>query len=290
MQSRTIDLGGPVHVLDFGGTGQPLVMVHGLGGNALNWLAVAPDFARKRRVLALDLAGFGMSPPRGRKATVEANGDLLARFLEREVDAPAIVMGNSMGGLVALIAAAKAPARVAGLVLVDPSQPLRVGMPVDWEVTRRFATYALPYFGPRYMRDWAEKRGAAGLVEDMLKLCCVDHGRVAREVFDAHVAHLDERLASGEYTEAPFLEAAKSILKIVTRPARFDALTKTDAPTLLVQGSHDRLVPLFLSKALAASRPNWTLEVIKGSGHVPMLEHPTEFLRRVNAWLDARFP
>ena len=194
-------------------------------------------------------------------------------------------MGNSMGGLVSLLAAAQAPGKVRGLVLVDPSQPLRLGMPVDWSVTGRFATYALPYFGPRYMRSWAKEKGARGLVEDMLTLCTVDIKRIEPRIIDAHVQHLHARLQSGTYTEAPFLQAAKSLLALITRPGRFEAATRTEAPTLLISGSHDRLVPLYLSRALARSRPGWELEVFDDSGHVPMLEHPRAFVERVEAWL-----
>ncbi|TMF74118.1 MAG: alpha/beta hydrolase, partial [Chloroflexi bacterium] len=50
---------GPVHYLDFGGSGPTLLMVHGLGGNALNWMAVAPQIAMAHRAIAIDLAGFG---------------------------------------------------------------------------------------------------------------------------------------------------------------------------------------------------------------------------------------
>ena len=69
MRHRTVDLDGPVHYLDFGGAGPPLVMVHGLGGSAINWMAVGAEMAKDYRAVALDLAGFGtrrsfVAPPR----------------------------------------------------------------------------------------------------------------------------------------------------------------------------------------------------------------------------------
>lgn len=293
MQSRFVEVessASPLHLLDFGGAGQPLVMVHGLGGSALNWMAVAPRFAERHRVLAVDLPGFGSSSPEGwRDASVQTSARAVRALLERELRQPAILMGNSMGGLVSLLVAAQAPEQVSGLVLVDPSQPLKLGMPIDWEVTRRFATYALPVLGSRHMRSWGRARGAAGIVEDMLTLCCVDVARIPREVYDAHVRHLEERLKSGTYSERPFLQAAKSLLQLIALPSRFDAATRTAAPTLLVSGTHDRLVPLYLSKHLARRR-GWPLEVFEGSGHVPMLEHAHEFAERVGGWLRATFP
>src|SRR2546426_7271482 len=123
MRSRTIDLDGPVHYADFGGTGPTLVLVHGLGGSHLNWLAVAPALARGARVLAVDLAGFGRTPLGERSADVPSNRLLLDRFLAAIAAGPAIVVGNSMGGLLAMMEAAVAPERVAALALVAPAQP-----------------------------------------------------------------------------------------------------------------------------------------------------------------------
>src|SRR2546430_1919938 len=133
MRSRTIDLDGPVHYADFGGTGPTLVLVHGLGGSHVNWLAVAPALARGARVLALDLAGFGRTPLGERSADVHANRVLLDRFLDAVAAAPAILIGNSMGGLLAMLEAARAPERVAGLVLVAAAASRRLaGLRPDW--------------------------------------------------------------------------------------------------------------------------------------------------------------
>ena len=81
MRSLTADLDGPVHYVDFGGTGRPIVLVHGLGGSHLNWLPVGERLAAHGRVLAIDLAGHGRTPSLGRTATVGANTRLLGRFL-----------------------------------------------------------------------------------------------------------------------------------------------------------------------------------------------------------------
>src|SRR5512133_1839036 len=109
--SRTADLGGPVHYVDFGGpAGAPrLVLVHGLGGSHLNWCLLAPRLARPARVLAVDLVGFGLTYPAGRPATVQANAALLDRFVREVAGAPAVLVGNSMGGMVAILTALARP-------------------------------------------------------------------------------------------------------------------------------------------------------------------------------------
>ena len=74
MRHRTVDLDGPVHYIDFGGEGKPLLMVHGLGGSALNWMAVGPELAKHNHVLAIDLAGFGQTPLFRRSAALGPSG------------------------------------------------------------------------------------------------------------------------------------------------------------------------------------------------------------------------
>src|SRR5256712_14166815 len=113
MRSRTIDLDGPVHYADFGGTGPTLVLVHGLGGSHVNWLAGAPVLARRARVLAVDPAGFGRTPLGERSADVHANPVLLDRFPHPVAAGPPGLGRDSMGRPVAMMDAARAPERVA---------------------------------------------------------------------------------------------------------------------------------------------------------------------------------
>ena len=82
-RSQIIDVDGPVHYVDHGGDGPPMVLVHGLGGSHLNWIAAAPGLAERHRVYAVDLAGFGLTPLIGRRAAVQANRRLLDGFLEQ---------------------------------------------------------------------------------------------------------------------------------------------------------------------------------------------------------------
>ncbi len=122
--SRWVDLDGPVRYLDFGGPadGPVIVCVHGLGGSAVNWSAIAPLLTDRYRVLAPDLAGHGLTQSRGRGTDVAANRALLHRFIA-DGGRPVILMGNSMGGMISLLEAVPRPARSAGLILLDPALP-----------------------------------------------------------------------------------------------------------------------------------------------------------------------
>src|SRR5215475_8394327 len=105
MVSKHVDLDGPVHYLDFGGSGPPLVCVHGLSGSALNWMAVGPALTDRYRVLALDLRGFGRTPL-GSGTRLRDNRRLLDLFIGEVAGGPAILVGNSMGGLLSVTQAA----------------------------------------------------------------------------------------------------------------------------------------------------------------------------------------
>ena len=286
MRSRTIDLDGPVHFADFGGSGPPMVLVHGLGGCHVNWAPVGPALATRARVVAPDLAGFGRTPLAGRPASVEANLRLLDRFLDAVADGPAILVGNSMGGLIAMMEAAHHPAKVERLVLVGPAQPRPAMRSLDPVVALAFATYAVPGLGETLLRWRTARLGPEGTVHQSLALCCADAASLSPDIVAGHVAMAVERQAM-PWAHAAFIEAARSLVAVTGRRRRLRALMAAiQAPTLIVQGTQDRLVPLAASRATAALRPDWSLAVLDGVGHVPQLEAPARFVETVTGWLD----
>lgn len=287
MQSMTVDLDGPVHFVDFGGAGPSMVLVHGLGGSHLNWLAVGPRLARRARVLAVDLAGFGRTPLLRRSAGLRANRELLDRFLAAVVGVPVILVGNSMGGLLAMLQASARPETVTGLVLAAPAQPAPPGTAIDREVWMAFALYSIPMVAEWYLRRRALRLGPDGLVRETFRLCCADPTRVPAQVREAHVELARERLAGMPWGNRAFLQAARSILTLLRRRRRYsDMVKKITAPALLIHGERDRLVSPAASRELARLRPDWTFEFHEDIGHIPQLEDPVRFVSRVEHWLD----
>src|SRR2546426_4449564 len=274
MRSRTIDLDGPVHYADFGGTGPTLVLVHGLGGSHVNWLAVAPVLARRARVLAVDLAGFGRTPLGERSADVHANRVLLDRFLDGRAAGPAVLVGNSMGGLVAMMEAALAE-RVAGLVLVAPAQPRSAEARVDGTVAALFTLYALPLVGEQVLRWRARLLGPAGVVRATLALCCADPSRIPPDVVEAHVALARERLEHMPWANRAFIQAARSLIAVAARRSWFDEMVRRiTAPALLVPGGRGRLVAAAGARRLAGPRPGRSLRPFPGGRPRPPLREP----------------
>lgn len=285
MHDRTVDLGGPVHYEDHGGDGPPIVLVHGLGGATINWMSVAPALSRYGRVLALDLIGCGRTPRSDRSATISADRDLVERFVREVAGAPSLVVGNSRGGLVSMVAAAANPESVAGLVLVDPALPQWPDV-IDPLVASMFATYASPGVGEEYLRTWQETMGPRGMVEQMLMLTFADHSRATEELRRAHVDLQIERADTEGLIEG-FLTAARSLLEVLMDPEGWRRnLFAVRCPTLLVHGSEDRLVSVVAARELAKLRPDWTYRELAGLGHVPMMEDPEGFVRVVEDWLD----
>jgi pimeloyl-ACP methyl ester carboxylesterase len=287
LQSLTVDLDGPVHVADFGGAGPTMVLVHGLGGSCLNWLGAGPRLARRARVLALDMAGFGRTALGLRSGRIAANRNLLDRFLRAVVGGPALLVGNSMGGLIAMMQAAACPETVTGLVLAAPAQPHPRGVRIDRQVLAAFALYSVPGLATWYIERRAARLGPDGLVRETLRLCCADPARVSADVQAAHVELARDRLAGMPWANRAFLDAARSTLRVLRRRREYRAMVdRIAAPTLVIQGDCDRLVSPAASRELARRRPDWTLEALEDIGHVPQLENPALFVERVERWLD----
>ncbi len=283
-----VDLGGAVHCVDFGGTGRPLLLLHGLGGSHLNWLPAAPLLTPHGRVLALDLVGFGRTPDAGRGVGVEAQRALVHRFITEVVREPVVLVGNSFGGLVALAQAAQAPETAAGLVLVSPAQRPAPGTRLTPVQVLRLALHTLPGLGEYLMWRDGRRGGARKLFLDVLTLGCADVSRVPAEVVEQNVALIAERMAQMPLGHASsYLQATRSLLLTLLQRQRVEAWVQgVCAPTLLVHGQEDRLVPLAFSEALSRQRPDWYFAPLAGVGHVPQMEEAARFAVLLGRWLS----
>jgi pimeloyl-ACP methyl ester carboxylesterase len=287
-RSLTADLGGAVHYVDFGGpeAGPRVVLVHGLGGSHLNWCLLAPEINDQARVFAIDLPGFGLTEPAGRSSAVADNVAVLDRFVRDVVGAPVVLIGNSMGGMISILEAAAAPDAVRGLVLLDPSVPPARPLRVDPLVALRFAVFALPGVGTRFLARQREKLGARRVVRGTLRLCGLDLERFPAELVDQSVAMLESRRDAAAMDRA-FVRAARSLLRVNAHPRRYwSAMRAIRVPVLMVHGGRDRLVPLEAARQAATRHPAWRLEVWPEAGHTPQLEQPERLGRLLLDWLD----
>lgn len=247
--------------LDQAGSGETLVLVHGVGTNRSIWSAVRPALARERRVIAVDLPGFGSSPPAGDGfdiATVA--GALAAGLREAGVEEPFDLLGHSLGGAVAVNLATQYPQRVRRLVLSAPAG-----------LSPR----------PRALAGLLGL-GAAGLVKARRELGLPLIGiRRARRLLLAGAVHDGGELAPSE--AAGMLQASRGAMRIragVTAAVEADLsgqLAELRTPLGLLWGERDGMVPPRMAEAILSLCPEAPLEIVADAGHVPMIEQPVAY-------------
>ncbi len=285
-RSATVDLDGPVHYVDFGGEGPPMVLVHGLGGSHLNWLASAPLLTKSRRVLAPDLSGFGLTPPGSRGAGIAANRRVLDDFLRRFAPAgDAVVVGNSMGGLITMMEAAAAPELVATAVLVTPALPPVSARHTTLDTALRLGLPLLPFVGPRIAQRYRSTVPLEQQVDETLEMLCVDPDRVTPE-FRAASLDMARRRRDMDWDIAAFVEASRSIAAVLTRRRRFVSMVqRIECPVLVVHGEHDPIVPVAAARWLEKLRPDFRYAYFADAGHIPHVETAAEFASTVEEFL-----
>jgi glycerol-3-phosphate dehydrogenase len=276
---------GPIHQVDFGGSGPSLVLIHGMGGSTTNWNAVAPAFARSGRVRAIDLPGFGLTPPR-QDFRLTTHRDSIISYLET-LDAPGhTLIGNSTGGLLAAMVAASRPELVDRLVLVSPATPPRFPDPrIDWPTFVRLAVQATPVLGEIFGRHFLRSNTPEELVRKSLAMITHKPGRVPMDLIadSREMARIRKQLPWAGYATA---RTASSIALAYFRRASYvEMINSIKAPTLVVQGASDPFVSPSAVEWLCSLRPEWDHVVLEDTGHTPQMDAPLRFIAVVNDWL-----
>ena len=274
MRRFTIELDGPLHGIDYGGEGRTVLLVHGLSGSAVNWVSMAEGLTAYGRVLAPELPGFGRTPPAGRRATVEEQASLLARFIRRESGAPALVIGNSMGAVSAIILAGRNPELVDRLVLIDSPAPSPsiAGMAPIWVTV--MLLYLIPGLN-KALLSWLHSQGTAQQRTNAgIDMIATRPDRISSSTRQFHSRVTAERNAMPWMYDI-HLEGYRSVIRNLVPYSRFDrTVRRVSAPTLLIHGTEDQVVPVAAAERLASVRPDWTYRPIVGVGHIPMMEAP----------------
>lgn len=292
LRERFVDLDGiRVHyVIEDGPKDGPrFVLVHGLGGSWANWADVMPLLAARGRVIALDLAGHGLTQATPAQSTIPANLRLLQRFAQVVcAERPAIVVGNSMGGMLTAELAALDNRVVAGAVLIDPAiPPTPVSRPHPL-VLVGFGINSLPVVGPRFLAGQAQKVTLEQQVDFTMRLVTSDVGRISPSLRQLHLDDTQQRRDRIVDADAQYLAATKSTLWQLLRRVRYaQTMDKILAPVLLMHGARDRLIHVRTARALAAGHPHWTYVEGADKGHTPMLDYPDWVAEEILSWVDA---
>jgi pimeloyl-ACP methyl ester carboxylesterase len=277
---------GPLHWRDYGGSGQVIVLVHGLGGSVANWDAIGPRLAGLGRTVALDLPGFGLSPP-ARDWELDTHAGAVRSFIS-EFAPSATLIGNSLGGLLAEMVASQSPELVDSLVLVAPATPPRFPDPrIHWPTARRLFLQATPLVGRAMSKYFLSRLTPEELVKLGLETITHKPGRVPLPVVEEFVRLATVRVKL-PWAEEAVPHTGRSIARMFHRPSSFvEMIREIRAPSLVIQGLGDRIVSPTAVEWLCSLRPDWQLVQMEDTGHTPQLDAPIRFLATIIPWLQA---
>ena len=246
------------------GEGEPVILLHGLGATNASFLPTLWDLARDHRVIAPDLPGFGDSAKPLRAYHAHFFSWWLAEFLDRVRIPKADVVGNSMGGRVALELGLSSPDRVGRLVLLMPAPAFiryREFVRIARVLRPELALLPVPVSHRQVVRSirrmFARPSRLPGAwydaaADEFLRVFSTPRGRIA--FFSA---------ARQIYLEEPYGERGF-----------WDRLPSLSRPALFVWGARDRLVPAAFARHVQKALPDAASAVLEDCGHVPQYEWP----------------
>ena len=271
---------------------EPQLLVHGLGGSSVAWVEVMEGLSARGPVVAVDLPGFG------RTAAVDDDRLTVQGYVDFVLEVADVLgwdrftlHGNSMGGLMGTLIGADHPHRIDRLVLVSPALPPRspLGLlrparatidgllPLAVSSVSALALGAVGLAGP----EMDERRNRA-----MLGLIYSDPDGVDRAVLDLMAADFAEDVDGVDRRRA-LLAATRLITALWTDPrSAWRAIRNVQAPTLVLGGTHDALVPARVLRSVLAERPDWQGHVLDDRRHALMLEDPDAYLEHFDRWQD----
>ncbi|WP_406409470.1 alpha/beta hydrolase [Streptomyces halstedii] len=264
----------------------PALYVHGLGGSSRNWSALMPLLGDRVDGKAVDLPGFGESPPPDDgDYSVTGHARAVIRLLDAEPRGPVHLFGNSLGGAVATRVAAVRPDLVRTLTLISPALPeIRVQRPAV--PTGLLALPGIASLFARLTREWTAEQRTRGV----MALCYGDPARISEEAFRHAVAEMERRLELPYFWDA-MARSARGIVDAYTLGGQHGLWRQAErvlAPTLLVYGGRDQLVSYRMARRASAAFRDSRLLTLPDAGHVAMMEYPEAIAQAFRELLDER--
>ena len=258
--------------------GEPALCLHGLAGSSRNWTDLM-DLLRPRLAAdALDLPGFGDSPPRpdGRYSIAALAQTVTAYIQQRD---PVHLIGNSLGGAVAVKVAATRPELVKTLTLISPALPdSRPRLDLI-----RFPVMSLPRVGARLLNKYGALPPHAR-VADVIATCYSDPARFAPERFATEVTELTRR-DTLDYSTTALVGAIRTLTAEFFKHQAWRDAARVTAPSLVIYGSHDRLVDPRMAgraaQAFAGAGAGARIVVLPRTGHLAHMEDPARIAAEI---------
>jgi pimeloyl-ACP methyl ester carboxylesterase len=253
-------------------TGEPIFFVHGLGGESLDWSDVASLLADRFDCYAIDLPGFGETPPPSdHDLSIDAHAGAVAATIEAIGKSPVHLVGNSLGGAVATRVAVEHPQQVRSLALISPALPdLR---PNIW--TAQLLVALVPIVGP-----WIVRRLMTGRPERMAKrviaVCFGSPRAITVQQWETEVEAIRRRsgLVHSSIVYRASLRALVSEYLQRGRRRLWRQAAQVSARTLVVYGGRDKLVDARMARRAQRTFSNARVIVMPDAGHVAQVEFP----------------
>ncbi len=255
-----------LHVRDSGPRDAPaVILLHGFGSSLLTWEPWAERLSTDHRVIRFDLPGFGLTGPDPTGDYSDRRSlDVLAALMDRLGVARASLVGNSLGGKIAWNFAARHPGRVDKLVLVSPDGFASPGFEYGKQPSVPFAVRLLPYVLPK------------ALLRMSLAPAYGDPGHLREDVV---TRYRDMMLAPG--VRSAMVARMRQVMLQDPRPL----LGRIQAPTLLLWGEKDAMIPFTNAADYLEAILGATLAALPALGHVPFEEAPAVSLEPVREFL-----
>ncbi|MDQ0844924.1 alpha/beta fold hydrolase [Streptomyces sp. V1I6] len=262
----------------------PALYVHGLGGSSQNWSALMAQLEDVVDGEAIDLPGFGDSPPPDDgNYSVTGHARAVIRFLDASARGPVHLLGNSLGGAVCTRVAAVRPDLVRTLTLVSPALPeLRVQRSAV--PTALLAVPGVTGLFARMTKDWTAERRTRGV----LALCYGDPSRVTDEALRHAVEEMERRMSLPYFWDA-MTRSARGIVDAYTLGGQQGLWRQAErvlAPTLLVYGRKDLLISYRMARKAAVAFRGSRMLTLPDAGHVAMMEYPEAVAQAFRELLD----
>jgi len=265
--SQFMELQGmQVHYRDEG-IGLPIVLLHGTGASLHTWDAWTEELSKEYRVIRMDLPAFGLTGPHpDRDYTLDTYVDFLNAFADKLELGQFYLAGNSLGGNIAWLFAARHPEKVNKLILLDPG-----GIVSGRKSPGVIRLARTPVFN-QFIRMFTLR----SLIKKNLLEVYAQDDKIDDLLIDRY---FDFTLRPGN--RQAFIDRAKTI-----NPDYSALLTEIKCPSLIIWGAEDNWIPLVDGAAFQRAIPNAKLEVMESVGHVPMEEAPQESVLLVQQFLE----
>lgn len=258
--------------------GERAFFVHGLGGSSTNFTEVATAMSGYLRGTSIDLPGYGVSDPAPRgDYSIETQARCVVASIEATGGGPVHLVGNSMGGLISVYVAARRPDLVRTLTLISPAMPTRR---YESGADPRMLLLAVPGIGSILQRKLAlgDPYDRAWI---STQLCFADPDRAPRFRIDQVASEVAVR-QHYPWSMHAFTQSLRAIgATVIARGGRtpWKLAAQIDAPTLVVWGDRDQLVPSGLARRCAGTVRDGRLLMLSGIGHTAQLEAPEQTAR-----------